>query len=454
MVNPMKKHGLIFCLVCLAAFFPGGRANAAATWTVCPSGCEFTDIQAGVDGAAAGDTLAIQAGIYEENVVIDKDLALQGSGSALTVVDGGAVGSVFDVAQGIRVDFKGMTVRNGSAVNGGGIHSEGGKLVLHDVVLDNNTAAVLGGGIYLLGGELILRDATVKENSAAGGGGGGLYTDHALVKIRNGIFRGNQAATGGGIGQFGGQVIVDGCRFEHNAAQYSGGGLDNIGGRLSLARCTLHENAAAMSGGGVSNLVLNQTGGASLDIDRSTFSGNTAKIAGGGLYSIGSGTIRVTNSTFSGNAVTQDGLGFGGAIFTSMELVLTNSTLYGNRSNEGIGTAVWDGGAPGITILNSILTGAGEVCAISIVTPVSGGNNLVSDGSCGFPADPATLLSPDLADNGGPTRTHALLPGSSAIDGGDPAVCAARPVNGIDQRGRPRTGRTCDIGAFELQPSD
>src|SRR5262249_13961443 len=55
-----------------------------------------------------------------------------------------------------------------------------------------------------------------------------------------------------------------------------------------------------------------------------------------------------------------------------------------------------------------------------------------------------------LADNGGSTFTHALLPGSQAIDTGDDAVCAAAPVNGVDQRGvhRPQ-GAHCDTGAFE-----
>src|SRR5205814_2005 len=55
-----------------------------------------------------------------------------------------------------------------------------------------------------------------------------------------------------------------------------------------------------------------------------------------------------------------------------------------------------------------------------------------------------------LADNGGPTLTHALLLGSAAIDAGDDAVCAADPVSGVDQRGviRPQ-GAHCDIGAYE-----
>ncbi len=91
------------------------------------------------------------------------------------------------------------------------------------------------------------------------------------------------------------------------------------------------------------------------------------------------------------------------------------------------------------------------------------GHNLDTDGSCGFSAagdisngDPN--LGP-LHNNGGQTTTRALLPRSDAIDAGDNAICAADPVNGIDQRGvsRPQDGDgngspICDIGAYELQP--
>jgi hypothetical protein len=62
------------------------------------------------------------------------------------------------------------------------------------------------------------------------------------------------------------------------------------------------------------------------------------------------------------------------------------------------------------------------------------------------------LLGP-LDDNGGPTSTRALLSGSPATDAGDDQVCAAPPVDGVDQRGYPRQYHPhCDIGAFEVQP--
>ncbi len=68
------------------------------------------------------------------------------------------------------------------------------------------------------------------------------------------------------------------------------------------------------------------------------------------------------------------------------------------------------------------------------------------------------MLDPNgLEDNGGPTQTIALLPGSPAIDAGDADVCANPPVNGVDQRGYMRPGdgsATCSIGAYEYDASD
>jgi hypothetical protein len=92
---------------------------------------------------------------------------------------------------------------------------------------------------------------------------------------------------------------------------------------------------------------------------------------------------------------------------------------------------------------------------------VSGSSSLADDDTCtGFTNSPSINLAP-LADNGGSTRTHALNPGSSALDAASAAPCTAPPVSGVDGRGglrginafgainSPAVG-DCDIGAFEL----
>ncbi len=103
-----------------------------------------------------------------------------------------------------------------------------------------------------------------------------------------------------------------------------------------------------------------------------------------------------------------------------------------------------------IRLSNAIVANSpdGDNCFGSITD--GGGNLSYPDTTCpGINADP--VLGP-LQDNGGPTWTMALGPGSAAIDAADDAICAADPVNNLDQRGvtRPQ-GAHCDIGAYERQ---
>jgi hypothetical protein len=184
---------------------------------------------------------------------------------------------------------------------------------------------------------------------------------------------------------------------------------------------------------------------------------------GGGISNEGAGRVTIVNSTLSGNSVSgkMNGQPFGccGAIFMSLDnqtsLTISSSTIAGNSASGSIG------GIVGVTtiITDSILANnVGGNCSTSMV---SKGYNLSSDASCNF-AGPGDLnnhdplLSP-LQNNGGPTDTMALLPGSPAIDGGNPAGCTDGLGNLLktDQRGMPRPDKEdsvgCDIGAYENQ---
>jgi len=178
-------------------------------------------------------------------------------------------------------------------------------------------------------------------------------------------------------------------------------------------------------------------------------------VSGGAIRN--AGTLSVTNSTFSGNSAGASG---GGALFSGGTARLTNCTL----SDNGGATVICfpcgpvpggcGGGGP-VTVTNTIIAESTGWSCTWVWNLIDGGHNLqFPDTSCGatIPSlDP--LLDPaGLQDNGGPTQTIALLPGSPAINAGDPDVCAKPPVNGIDQRGfaRPGTGHTqCSIGAYE-----
>src|SRR5207247_382794 len=150
------------------------------------------------------------------------------------------------------------------------------------------------------------------------------------------------------------------------------------------------------------------------------------------------------NSTFGANNAFN-----GGGIFNDGPLTVANSSFSANGAS-GSGGAIYQAGFGATTLKNTIVANStsGGNCAGGIG---DGGHNLRwpgTDSSCvGTFGDPQ--LGP-LANNGGPTWTMALGAGSAAIDAGDDAVCAAAPVNNLDQRGKLRTqGAHCDSGAFE-----
>ncbi|MBK8027355.1 MAG: hypothetical protein IPK19_39665 [Chloroflexi bacterium] len=217
-----------------------------------------------------------------------------------------------------------------------------------------------------------------------------------------------------------------------------------------------HNNALGVSdvpggggwGGGVANDGV-------LTLSQSTFVGNTAKGNGAGLYN--TGTLTVSNSTFNNNGSINGSVsfGFGGGLYNSGSATLSSTTMFGNlASNSG-------GGIKGdVTLANTLVAGNSSVNTGS--DDISGavtsqGYNLVgnSTGATGLGAtdlkDAAAIpltLGP-LANNGGPTQTIALITGSTAINGGDPAYGG---LPAYDQRGvgfpRVRGGRI-DIGAYE-----
>jgi predicted outer membrane repeat protein len=230
-----------------------------------------------------------------------------------------------------------------------------------------------------------------------------------------------------------------------------GGGF--LGGALTVIDSTFihnHTGSEGFSGGAISN-----AGG--LNVVNSTFSDNHAVSSGGAIFS--NGTVRVINSAFYKNGST----GNGGAIeLNTGTLTVTNSTFLENTivlgSGAGINTA-----AGSVTLQNTILAnntealGLGDGAANCGANITDGGGNLDDGTTCGFSAATsqsnanAGLDPSGLQDNGGFTKTIALVAGSDAIDAGVDTICAAEPVNNLDQRGATRPeGIACDIGAFEF----
>jgi hypothetical protein len=264
-----------------------------------------------------------------------------------------------------------------------------------------------------------------------------------------------------------GTLRVDDSTISGNS---SGGGIDNYG-TMTLDHGTLNGNSAYgqdgyySAGGGVYNSGM-------LTVNNSTISGNSADgnyVCGGGIYN--SGTLTITNSTLSGNQASGISNSSGGGIDNEGTVVLNNSTLSGNSATiyggDGYGGGISYSGcveagsyANTTTLRNSIVANSkGGNC---YGTMTSKGYNLSSDDTCHFMStgdlNNTKPLLGRLQNNGGPTRTRALLTGSPAIDAGNPKGCTDGQGNLLktDQRGKPRSdkedhGIGCDMGAFERQ---
>jgi hypothetical protein len=437
-----------------------------------PSG-GTVDFQAGLSG-----TITLTTG----ELAISKSLTIAGPGASVITVSGSHASRVFEIDASFTVDITGLTIADGSVNNGA------------------------GGGIYN-NGTLILTSSTLSGNKADTNGGGIFNNQSGTLTVTNSIFSGNQAGAGGGIHNYYGTLTLTNSTVSGNTASGYGlnadaGGIDNFGGTLIVTASTLSNNSASAvgpkgiaRGGGIYSF-------GTLNVTDSTLSGNSAIAPGTGGFALGGGifndfggTLNVTNCTLSDNSAleTSDGIGEGGGILNTGPLTVSNSTLSGNSivgggRAQGGGIDHVDGT---LSVTNSTLSGntasssslaegGGIYIGVELVfitrdtiiagntaagspdlsgTVTSLGHNLIGDGTGGSGYDPTDLVGTadnpidpklgPLQDNGGPTQTLSLLPGSPAIDAGDNADAPE-----WDQRGPgyPRiVNDIIDIGAFEVQ---
>ena len=394
---------------------------------------------------------------------------------------------------------------NQAAGVGGAISSYRNQLTISNSLFDQNTAGVSGGGIFNSTSRITIYSTSFLGNTS-GRNGGGIYTAQDAqatvpARIEDCLFEGNTAASGGGIYNttmiylFGSsELSIARTRFQNNTASDSGGGIFNGDSSISISDSSLTENTAARGG------AINGSYNGSISLNSSTLSGNIATGNGGGIAYKGS--LEIANSTLSGNQAQ----GSGGAIYQfesynyyfpvviepsllpisllpddgiplpssltsagsdldstssigsadagislctsrpvyqASRLRITNSTITGNSAgSSGGGLASLNG--IDAQIYNSIVAGNIASSSSQIQGSFGGGFNIIQDSIDG-------LLDPVLRNNGGPTKTHALLVGSAAIDAGDnQRVTESGLVT--DQRGgdyQRNYAGTVDIGAVE-----
>ena len=392
--------------------------------------------------APAGETIDFSVtGTIDLNfaqLVIDKNLIISGPGaSLLTINAGGEPGSpsgnstrVFRIDDGntgtlSNVEIRGLTLTGGDPdylfgpQSGGAIWTSENLVVADCIITGNGTA--------------------VPQFSL--GGGGGIYSSNGAA-LPNSL------------------TVLD-TTISGNVSNDEGGGIRKRYGSLVVERSTISGNTATWVGGGISAA----DGGINVQIRDSTISGNGAGVLGGGIFLSGT-TTTITGSTISGNMAASDGGGiFGGDGLTVRHstIAFNNADSDNNLTGQGgglyTGSAILDhtivakntrGGTTEDDVFDAVTANFSLISTTAGAT-INGANNVLGQ-------DPR--LGP-LANNGGPTETHALLALSPAIDAGDSAAMGGiGTVPLSDQRGSPFSriadgdgagGTRIDIGAYERQ---
>jgi len=268
---------------------------------------------------------------------------------------------------------------------------------------------------------------------------------------------------GGGISVINSILTLNNCTISGNTSGGNGGGIFGSGfttARITLNNSTVSGNTSGENGGGVYFF------GLSFSLNNSTVSGNVAN-NGGGL-SLQDSLVRLENSTISMNSSSGNGGGIyiNNAINNVFRVIfILNSIIAGNQaSNDNEFTFISQSFGNIVTTTNNLIGDASQTFDQAFSQDTSteqpavifNDTNIIATSDGDSPTPLSQILAP-LADNGGPTLTHALLLGSPAVDGVDDPLCAVDPIdavapNDLDQRGEPRPqGDTCDIGAFEVQ---
>jgi hypothetical protein len=408
----------------------------------------------------------------------------------LTMIGGNLEQNSSDSGGGIfaagSLNMVNVLLANNSARLGGGLYlsSASGQLDHTNFVL--NSASDSGGAIYNIQADLVLIESTLTSNSAIIGGGIFNGTATSLTLSRVNFFHNVVSDQGGGIQNEGGSVNGQMVLFDHNTStDGSGSAVRNSSGSIDFDHSVFSNNEASYAGA-ISNFGVGY-------IANSTVISNTAYSLGGGIYNSGNLNLKgltiqnnscnvgagifnirllaVTNSTVSDNHSTSNA----GGIFNKGTAFINSSTITRNTSSisqmTGFGGGIFTEAGSPVTLRNTILYDNHHMRGFSsvdddcygtlntqhynLIGTLSNCTLLYSQGLDLIGEDP---LLGTLADNGGPTQTHALLEGSPAIDAGNPNGCFDQLATLLlkDQRGYSRTWdgdvdgvARCDIGAYE-----
>ncbi len=395
----LKKSLFIICLVFLGIY----QQTLAATITVTNTNdSNAGSLRQAITDASPGDDIDFSVTgtiTLSSQLSISKNLTINGPGASQLTISGGNSSRVIEVSA--TVEINNLSIINGFVSNyGAGIENNLGTLTINNCFFSGNQVT-------------------------GSGSGGAVDNYNGTVQITNSVFSGNTAADrGGAVGSYNGSITIENCTLENNNADMGAAiGQYQSTGSLTVTNCTISNNQSADIGGGIYWYDGN------VNIKNSTLSGNSATNQGG-AYSDGTAnnTININSCTIVNNSATNGG----GINLRTATVNMKNTILANNTASTGANLNTSGSGSlnsQGYNLCNGVLaslTGTGDIQS-------------------------GTLNIGTLANNGGSTKTHALLTGSAAINAIPEGGNSYNGVYPTDQRGYSRPcGTNADIGAFEL----
>lgn len=341
------------------------------------------------------------------------DVIVLGADIVLTAVDNTADGQNGlpsiggDSGHSLILDGQGHTLSRSGATAFRILHvASGATLTLRHIRIQNGLASAgglgtLGAGLYSAGTLTVERSVFASNTATTSSGlGAGIFINQGATTLTESTFTGNTGAMGVGVYAYQATVHLTGNTFTGNSGTSGGAALANETGTVTLTNNTFSNNQSLTAYGGA----VYQLGGSAV-LTNNTLTGNSAGQAGGALYNL-AGTMTLRNNIISGNTAPSNPECFNDMLF--------GGTVMTADAHNVLGVSGSAGGCP---------------AGLADFVPAGGVATIVKT----------------LADNGGPTQTHALAASSPALDAADMAYCPFTDQRGA---GRPQVSG-CDVGAFE-----
>ncbi|MGA1841159.1 MAG: right-handed parallel beta-helix repeat-containing protein [bacterium] len=278
-----------------------------------PAPC-YETIQSAIDDADHGQVIIVMPGIYKENINFQgKAITLKGTDPndpaivSATIIDGNQVDRVitFNHGEGPYSVLKGLTIKNGKALNCGGIYCSHSSPSIEDCVITENASLLYGGGgIYCDTSSPVIKDCEIIKNSSA--------------------------SDGGGIYSFDSMLIIDNCSIKQNTSRFYGGGIFCTAGSIDIKNSLINSNSSLLGAGVYCR-------NSSLDITNCKITGNSVSSSGyGGGMCSHSSTVFFKSCLIETNSANNNGYG-GGIYSAESSMMFENSTIKNNSGYYGGG---------------------------------------------------------------------------------------------------------------------